>query len=78
MRISNMTNPYMTATLRNVADPIEQLMWHYENPAADALSSAASNIPVVGITSNTAPWELIQSAGAFPCVINYGNADHTY
>jgi benzoyl-CoA reductase/2-hydroxyglutaryl-CoA dehydratase subunit BcrC/BadD/HgdB len=77
MRISNMTNPDMTATLRNAADPIERLTWHYENPAAEAISSAAGDIPVVGIASNTAPWELIKAAGAFPCVINYGNANHT-
>jgi benzoyl-CoA reductase/2-hydroxyglutaryl-CoA dehydratase subunit BcrC/BadD/HgdB len=37
--------------------------------------SAANGIPVVGITSNTVPWELVQSAGAFPCVINPGNSD---
>jgi benzoyl-CoA reductase/2-hydroxyglutaryl-CoA dehydratase subunit BcrC/BadD/HgdB len=54
-------------------DPIEQLTWHYENPAAEAMASAASGIPVVGITSNTVPWELIRAAGAFPCVINSGN-----
>jgi benzoyl-CoA reductase/2-hydroxyglutaryl-CoA dehydratase subunit BcrC/BadD/HgdB len=57
-------------------DPIEQLTWHYENPAAEALASAANGTPVVGITSNTAPWELIRAAGAFPCVINSGNAHH--
>jgi hypothetical protein len=77
MRISNMTNPDMTVTLRNAADPIERLMWYYENPAAEVISSAASNMPVAGITSNMAPWELIQAAGAFPCVINSGNANHT-
>jgi benzoyl-CoA reductase/2-hydroxyglutaryl-CoA dehydratase subunit BcrC/BadD/HgdB len=57
-------------------DPIEQLTWHYENPAAEAMASAANGTPVVGITSNTAPWELIRAAGAFPCVINSGNAHH--
>jgi benzoyl-CoA reductase/2-hydroxyglutaryl-CoA dehydratase subunit BcrC/BadD/HgdB len=58
------------------ADPIGRLTWHYENPTAKAMASAANGIPVVGITSNTIPWELIQAAGAFPCVINYGNAHH--
>jgi benzoyl-CoA reductase/2-hydroxyglutaryl-CoA dehydratase subunit BcrC/BadD/HgdB len=58
------------------ADPIERLAWHYENPAAEAMVSAANGIPVVGITSNVVPWELIRAAGAFPCVINSGNADH--
>jgi benzoyl-CoA reductase/2-hydroxyglutaryl-CoA dehydratase subunit BcrC/BadD/HgdB len=57
-------------------DPIEQLTWHYENPAAEAMASAANSTPVVGITSNTVPWELIRAAGAFPCVINPGNAHH--
>ncbi len=71
-----MTNPDFTAKLGNAADPIAQLMWHYENPAAEAMISAAGGIPVVGITSNTVPWELIRAAGAFPCVINSGNANH--
>jgi benzoyl-CoA reductase/2-hydroxyglutaryl-CoA dehydratase subunit BcrC/BadD/HgdB len=57
-------------------DAIERLKWHYENPAADAMASAASGIPVVGITSNTVPWELIRAAGAFPCVVNSGNPNH--
>ena len=57
-------------------DAIERLTWHYENPAAEAMASAANGIPVVGITSNTVPWELIRAAGAFPCVINSGNANH--
>ena len=71
-----MTNSDFTAKLRNAADPIERLTWHYENPAAEAMASAANGIPVVGITSNTVPWELIRAAGAFPCVINSGNAHH--
>jgi benzoyl-CoA reductase/2-hydroxyglutaryl-CoA dehydratase subunit BcrC/BadD/HgdB len=72
-----MTNTDFTARFRNAADPIERLTWHYENPAAEAISSAANGIPVVGITSNTVPWELIRAAGAFPCVINSGNANCT-
>jgi len=76
MRTSDMTNSDFTAKLGNSADPINRLTWHYENPAAEAMSSAASGIPVVGITSNTVPWELIQAAGAFPCIINPGNANH--
>ncbi len=54
---------------------IDHLMWHYGNPAAEALEAAANGIPVVGVTSNTAPWELIRAAGAFPCVINSGDAN---
>jgi hypothetical protein len=71
-----MTNPDFTAKLRNSADPIERLTWHYKNPAAEAISLAAGGIPVVGITSNTVPWELIRAARAFPCAINSGNANH--
>ena len=73
----DMTNSGFTAELQNVADPIERLTWHYENPAAEAMVSAANGMPVVGITSNTVPWELIRAAGAFPCVINSGNPNHT-
>jgi benzoyl-CoA reductase/2-hydroxyglutaryl-CoA dehydratase subunit BcrC/BadD/HgdB len=62
--------------LRIMKNPIERLTWHYENPAAEAMASAANGIPVVGITSNTVPWELIRAAGAFPCLINSGNANH--
>jgi benzoyl-CoA reductase/2-hydroxyglutaryl-CoA dehydratase subunit BcrC/BadD/HgdB len=76
MLTSNMTNPDLTAKLRNEADPIARLMWLYENPAAEAISSAAGGVPVVGITSNTVPCELIRAAGAFPWVINPGNANH--
>jgi benzoyl-CoA reductase/2-hydroxyglutaryl-CoA dehydratase subunit BcrC/BadD/HgdB len=73
---STMTNyDFMNKSL-NMADPIERMTWHYENPAAEAIASAASGMPVVGITSNTAPWELIRAAGAFPSMINAGNAHH--
>jgi benzoyl-CoA reductase/2-hydroxyglutaryl-CoA dehydratase subunit BcrC/BadD/HgdB len=75
MRPSNMTKHDLTAQLRDAADPIEWLMWHYENPAAEAIALAADGLPVVGITSNTVPWELIRAAGAFPCVINPGNGN---
>jgi benzoyl-CoA reductase/2-hydroxyglutaryl-CoA dehydratase subunit BcrC/BadD/HgdB len=71
-----MTNADFIAKLGNPADSIERLTWHYENPAAEAMASAANGMPVVGITSNTAPWELIRAAGAFPCVINSENAHH--
>lgn len=70
-----MANPDFTAKLGNAADPIERLTWHYENPAAEAIAAATSGIPVVGITSNTVPWEMIRAAGAFPCVINPGAAN---
>ncbi|MBN1568649.1 MAG: 2-hydroxyacyl-CoA dehydratase [Acidobacteria bacterium] len=69
-----MASPDHTTKLRNRTDPIERLTWHYENPAAEAVSSAAGGIPVVGITSNTVPWELVRASGAFPCVINPRNS----
>jgi benzoyl-CoA reductase/2-hydroxyglutaryl-CoA dehydratase subunit BcrC/BadD/HgdB len=72
-----MMNPDFTAALRSELDPIERLRWHYENPTAEAAASAAGGFPVVGMTSNTAPWELIRAAGAFPFVINPRNANCT-
>ncbi len=76
MRTSDMTNSDFTAKSRNAADPINRLIWNYENPAAEAISAAAGGTAVVGMTSNTAPWELIRAAGAFPCVINSGDSNH--
>jgi benzoyl-CoA reductase/2-hydroxyglutaryl-CoA dehydratase subunit BcrC/BadD/HgdB len=71
-----MTNSDCTAKPGGATDPIERLVWHYENPMAEAMASVAMGAPVVGVTSNTVPWELIRAAGAFPCMINSGNADH--
>jgi benzoyl-CoA reductase/2-hydroxyglutaryl-CoA dehydratase subunit BcrC/BadD/HgdB len=48
---------------------IAQLGWHYENPTAQAMEVHRAGLPVVGITSNTVPWELIRGAGFFPLVI---------
>lgn len=73
---STMTNSDFIANPGDPADPLERLTWYYENPAAAAMAFAAGGMPVVGITSNTAPWELIRAAGAFPCMINSGNAHH--
>ncbi len=75
MRTFDMKNPDFSTESRDVVDPIQRLTWHYENPEAEA-RAAAGTIPVVGITSNTVPWELIRAAGAFPCVINSGNPNH--
>ncbi len=77
MRASAMTNSDFKTEHKNAADPIGRLSWHYENPAAEALSFVDTGVPVVGITSNTVPWELIRAAGAFPCVIDSGNAGCT-
>ncbi len=69
-------NPEFRTPPGDGADPIARLSWHYENPAAEAVSLAAAGVPVVGVASNTAPSELIRASGAFPCVVNSGNADH--
>jgi benzoyl-CoA reductase/2-hydroxyglutaryl-CoA dehydratase subunit BcrC/BadD/HgdB len=71
-----MKNPGFTAKDGNGAGPIEQLTWHYENPSAEARIAAANGVPVVGITSNTVPWELIRAAGAFPCILQSANAQN--
>jgi benzoyl-CoA reductase/2-hydroxyglutaryl-CoA dehydratase subunit BcrC/BadD/HgdB len=52
-----------------VTDPLAQLSYYYENPMSDALQASATGVPVVGITSNTVPWELIAAAGIYPVVI---------
>ena len=46
-----------------------RLAWHYENPMAQALEAHRAGIPVVGITSNTIPWELVRAAGFFPLML---------
>jgi len=73
---SDMRNSDFTAKLRYTMAPIDRLIWHYENPDAEAIAAAAGSVPVVGITSNTVPRELVRAAGAFPCVINSGNPNH--
>jgi benzoyl-CoA reductase/2-hydroxyglutaryl-CoA dehydratase subunit BcrC/BadD/HgdB len=76
MRASEMNSPDSTMKIPDSADPINRLIWHYENPEAEATYASAGSGQVVGITSNTVPWELIRAAGAFPCVVNPGNANH--
>lgn len=46
-----------------------RLAWHYENPMAEALEAHRAGVPVVGITSNTIPWELVRAAGFFPLML---------
>jgi benzoyl-CoA reductase/2-hydroxyglutaryl-CoA dehydratase subunit BcrC/BadD/HgdB len=36
---------------------------------SDALDASATGVPLVGITSNTVPWELIAAAGMYPVVL---------
>jgi benzoyl-CoA reductase/2-hydroxyglutaryl-CoA dehydratase subunit BcrC/BadD/HgdB len=56
----------MTAT---ATDPIARLISCYENPMSDALEASVAGVPLVGITSNTVPWELIAAAGMYPVVL---------
>ncbi len=46
-----------------------RLAWHYENPMAQALEAHRAGMPVIGITSNTIPWELVRAAGCFPLML---------
>jgi benzoyl-CoA reductase/2-hydroxyglutaryl-CoA dehydratase subunit BcrC/BadD/HgdB len=52
-------------------EPVARLAWHYENPMAQALERHRSGVPVVGVTSNTVPWELLSAAGLFPVVLRH-------
>lgn len=56
----------MTATAN---DPIAQLGVFYQNPMSDALAASANGAAVVGITSNTVPWELIAAAEMYPVML---------
>lgn len=49
---------------------LAKLRWHYDHRLAAALESHARNIPVVGVTSNTVPWELLRAAGFFPLLVS--------
>jgi hypothetical protein len=51
------------------ADALALLAWHYEHPRAAALAHHRAGGRVIGVTSNTVPWELVRSAGAFPVVV---------
>jgi benzoyl-CoA reductase/2-hydroxyglutaryl-CoA dehydratase subunit BcrC/BadD/HgdB len=53
----------------------KQLAWHYENPMAQAIQAHRAGIPVVGLTSNTIPWELIRAAGLFPVMLRPARSD---
>jgi benzoyl-CoA reductase/2-hydroxyglutaryl-CoA dehydratase subunit BcrC/BadD/HgdB len=50
-------------------DAIARLVFFYQNPMADALAASATGMPLVGITSNTVPWEMISAAGMYPVVL---------
>ena len=49
---------------------LAQLQWHYENRAAYAREQHRLGQPVIGITANTVPWELIRAAGATPVLLS--------
>lgn len=46
-----------------------RLASHYENPIAPAIEANRTGVPLVGLTSNTVPWELVRAAGFFPFVL---------
>ncbi len=49
---------------------LEKLRWHYNHRQAAALAQHAAGIPVVGVTANTVPVELIRAAGCFPVLLS--------
>ncbi len=75
-RYRPMMKPENNTMAGNMTDPIQRLAWHYQNPSAEAIAFAGNGGPVVGVTSNTVPWELIRAAGAFPYVLSSGDARH--
>jgi len=56
----------MTAT---ATDPIARLIACYHNPMSAGLEACAEGVPLIGITSNTVPWELIAASGMFPVML---------
>ncbi len=51
-------------------EALEKLRWHYEHRQAVALEKHQAGIPVVGVTANTVPYELIRAAGCFPVLLS--------
>lgn len=47
-----------------------RLFWTFDNPMAEAMKRAKDGVPVVGITSNTVPREIVRAAGFFPVLLN--------
>jgi benzoyl-CoA reductase/2-hydroxyglutaryl-CoA dehydratase subunit BcrC/BadD/HgdB len=50
-------------------DAIARLLFFYQNPMSDALAASATGMPLVGVTSNTVPWEMIAAAGMYPVIL---------
>jgi benzoyl-CoA reductase/2-hydroxyglutaryl-CoA dehydratase subunit BcrC/BadD/HgdB len=46
-----------------------RLAWHYAHPLAQARRAHDAGVPVIGVTSDTVPWELIRAAGCFPLAL---------
>lgn len=59
-------------------DPIARLGYFYQNPMSEALAASAAGVPLVGITSNTVPWELIAAAGMYPVVLRSEDGSTPY
>lgn len=53
-----------------VRSALGRLSWHYQHPFAQAVARARDGMPIAGITSNTAPWEILRAAGYFPLMLN--------
>jgi len=56
----------MTAT---ATDPIARLLACYHNPMSAGLEACAEGVPLIGITSNTVPWELVAASGMYPVML---------
>lgn len=50
-------------------DAIAQLVFFYQKPMSDALAASEIGMPLVGVTSNTVPWEMIAAARMYPVVL---------
>ena len=46
------------------------LTWHYDHRLDAARQKHSAGIPVVGVTSNTVPWELVRAAGFSPFLLS--------
>jgi benzoyl-CoA reductase/2-hydroxyglutaryl-CoA dehydratase subunit BcrC/BadD/HgdB len=54
--------------MSDFSDAAARLASTYENPTTEALEAHRTGVPVIGLTSNTVPWELVRAAGLFPFV----------
>jgi benzoyl-CoA reductase/2-hydroxyglutaryl-CoA dehydratase subunit BcrC/BadD/HgdB len=61
--------PPAPLTPTTVAAARARLAWVYTHPFAEALRWHEAGVPVVGVTSDTVPWELVLAAGGLPIVL---------